>query len=62
MFLFANNTLTLTKWETWDRSPKKNNLLIKLKYTAICNVVSSQGKIIRKEINHLNRFGNVNSQ
>ena len=39
------------------KKAKKNTLLIKLKYTAICKVGRSQGKIIRKEI--LNHFKQI---
>ena len=60
MFLFANNTRTLTKWETSLRS-KKNNLSIKLKYKAICKVASSQGNLSEKNLTTLNRFANVKS-
>ena len=35
---------------------KKKHLLIKLKHTAICKVVNSQGKIIRKEINNFEQI------
>ena len=35
------------------RAKKKINLLLKLKETVICEIISSQEKIIRKEINHL---------
>ena len=55
IFLFANNTTTQTKRQTILRE-QKNNLLIKLKQTAICKVASSQEKIIPKEINHFKQI------
>ena len=42
--------------ENEAKKAKKNNLLIKLKYTSICKVASSPGKIIRKEINHFKQI------
>ena len=42
--------------ENEAKKAKKNNLFIKLKYTPICWVDSSQGKIIPREINHLKQI------
>ena len=38
------------------RAKKKINLLLKLKETVICEIISSQEKIIRKEINHFKQI------